>query len=35
MSKRIKEKLEGDWKKLEQGEMNEETHQINLKEGYE
>ncbi|MDH3203314.1 MAG: hypothetical protein OEL81_01385 [Nitrosopumilus sp.] len=35
MSKRTKKELEEDWKKLEQGEINEETHQIDLKEGYE
>ena len=27
--------LEEEWKKLEQGEMREEEHQIEIKEGYE
>jgi len=35
MSKRTKKESEDDWKKLEQGEMNEEEHQLELKEGYE
>ena len=35
MSKKTNEKLEKEWKKLEQGEMQEEEHQIELKEGYE
>ncbi|HUU48341.1 MAG TPA: hypothetical protein VMW55_06125 [Nitrosopumilaceae archaeon] len=29
------EKIEKEWKKLEQEEMKEEDHQIELKEGYE
>lgn len=35
MSKKTNENLEKEWKKLEQGEMQEEEHQIELKEGYE
>lgn len=35
MSKKTEKESEEDWKKLEQGEMNEETHQIDLKKGYE
>ncbi|EIJ66168.1 hypothetical protein BD31_I1844 [Candidatus Nitrosopumilus salaria BD31] len=35
MSKRTRKELEKDWKKLEQGEMNEEEHQLDLKKGYE
>jgi len=35
MSKRTKKELEDDWKKFEQGEMKEEDHQLELKEGYE
>jgi hypothetical protein len=35
MSKKTNEKLEKEWKKLEQGEMKEEDHQLDLKEGYE
>jgi len=35
MSKRTTKELEKDWKKLEQGEMKEEDHQLELKEGYE
>ncbi len=30
-----KKELTKKWKKLEQGEMKEETHQLELKEGYE
>jgi hypothetical protein len=30
-----KKKLAKKWKKLEQGEMKEEVHQLELKEGYE
>ena len=30
-----KKDLEKKWKKLEQGEIKEETHQLDLKEGYE
>lgn len=30
-----KKKKEKEWKKLEQGEMKEEAHQLELKEGYE
>jgi hypothetical protein len=35
MSKKPNKELEKEWKKLEQGEMKEEEHQIELKEGYE
>ena len=36
MSKRTTNKdLEKEWKKLEQGEMKEEDHELELKEGYE
>ncbi len=35
MSKRTNKELEKEWKKLEQGEIQEEEHQIELKEGYE
>ena len=31
----MSEKIEKEWKKLEQEEMKEEDHQIELKEGYE
>jgi len=34
MSKRTNKESEKEWKKLEQGEMQEEEHQIELKEGY-
>ncbi len=34
MSKKT-DKLEKEWKKLEHGEMKEEGHQLELKEGYE
>ncbi len=34
MSKKT-DKLEREWKKLEQDEMKEEDHQLELKEGYE
>ena len=30
-----KKELEKKWKKTEQEEMNEESHQVDLKEGYE
>ncbi len=30
-----KKKLEKKWKKLEQEEMKEEAHQLDMKEGYE
>ncbi len=30
-----KKELEKKWKKLEQEEMNEEAHQLEMKEGYE
>jgi hypothetical protein len=35
MSKKPNKELEKEWKKLEQDEMKEEDHQIELKEGYE
>jgi hypothetical protein len=36
MSKKIsKEETEQQWKKLEHAEMDEEVHQIELKDGYE
>ena len=35
MSKKPTKELEKDWKKLEQDEMKEEDHQIELKKGYE
>jgi hypothetical protein len=35
MSKKPNKELEKKWKKLEQDEMKEEDHQIELKEGYE
>ena len=35
MSKKASKELEEKWKKLEQGEMNEEEHQLDLKKGYE
>ncbi|MCV0366249.1 MAG: hypothetical protein K5798_03160 [Nitrosopumilus sp.] len=35
MSKKNNEETEKKWKKLEQDEMKEEDHQIELKEGYE
>jgi hypothetical protein len=35
MSKQTKKELEDAWKKLEQGEMSEEKHQLDLKEDYE
>jgi len=35
MSKRVNKELEKKWKKLEQGEMKEEDHELELKEGYE
>lgn len=35
MAKKNKEDSEEEWKKLEQREMNEETHQLDLKKGYE
>ncbi len=35
MSKKSNKDLEKEWKKLEQEEMKEEDHQIELKEGYE
>ena len=35
MSKNSTKELEKKWKKLEQDEMKEEDHQIELKEGYE
>ncbi len=35
MSKKSNKELEKEWKKLEQEEMKEEDHQIELKEGYE
>ncbi len=35
MSKKTNEELEKEWKKLEQDEMKEGDHQIELKEGYE
>ena len=35
MFKRVNKEIEKEWKKLEQGEMKEEDHQIELKEGYE
>jgi len=35
MSKKTSKELEEKWKKLEQGEMNEEEHQLDLKKGYE
>ena len=35
MSKKSSKELEKKWKKLEQDEMKEEDHQIELKEGYE
>ncbi|MCV0409295.1 hypothetical protein [Nitrosopumilus sp.] len=35
MSEKNNEELDKKWKKLEQDEMKEEDHQIELKEGYE
>ena len=35
MSKKTIKEIEKAWKKLEQGEMKEESHQIDLKEGYD
>ena len=35
MSNNEKKETEKKWKKLEQEEMKEEAHQIDLKEGYE
>jgi hypothetical protein len=35
MSKKLSKETEESWKKLEHGEMAEEVHQIELKEGYE
>lgn len=35
MPKKIKNESEEEWKRLEQREMNEETHQLDLKKGYE
>ena len=35
MSNEEKKDIEKKWKKLEQEEMKEEAHQIDLKEGYE
>ena len=35
MSKKTHKDLEKEWKTLEQGEMKEEDHQIELKESYE
>lgn len=35
MSEKNSEETEKKWKKLEQDEMKEEDHQIELKEGYE
>lgn len=35
MSKGNNKELEKEWKKLEQDEMKEEDHQLELKEGYE
>ncbi len=35
MSKNSTKESEKEWKKLEQDEMKEEDHQIELKEGYE
>lgn len=35
MSEKNNEETEKKWKKLEQDEMREEDHQIELKEGYE
>ena len=35
MSEKTDEKTEKEWKKLEQEDMNEGEHQLELKEGYE
>ena len=35
MSNENNNEKEKDWKKLEQEEMKEESHQLDLKEGYE
>ncbi len=35
MSKKTSKELEKNWKKLEQGEMAEEVHQLDLKKEYE
>ena len=35
MSEKTNEKIEKDWKKLEQDEMKEDDHQLELKEGYQ
>ena len=35
MSEKTDEKTEKEWKKLEQEEMSEGEHQLELKEGYE
>lgn len=35
MSKKTKKESDEEWKKLEQREMNEERHQLDLKKGYE
>ena len=35
MSKKSSKETEENWKELEHGEMSEEVHQIELKEGYE
>jgi hypothetical protein len=35
MSKKTDEKTEKEWKKLEQGDMNDGEHQLELQEGYE
>jgi len=35
MSKKPNKELEKEWMKIEQEEMKEEEHQIELKEGYE
>jgi len=35
MSKKPSKETETEWKKLEQGEMKEEDHELELKEGYE
>jgi hypothetical protein len=35
MSKKTNKELEKEWKKLEQGKMKEEEHQLELKEGYD